>query len=112
MRRWVSRLASRRCAGLYPLGMLRYLVARRNLESVRIHGRRRVRGRQCADPCVLGGGPIASFASMTTLLPRKPVLGQPTGFLKLPSNLNLGWFVRFVAEPSIVPDPSLPARGL
>lgn len=95
----------------YPLGMLGYLIARRNW-------------RACAymvGACVLGGaltfavlgtGRIASFASMTTLLPGKPALGQPMGLLRHPSNLNLGWFVRFVIQHSIGARPWAPGAGL
>jgi hypothetical protein len=95
----------------YPLGMLGYLVARRNWSA-------------CAymvGGCLAGGtltlamlviGPISSFASMTTLLPGKPALGQLMGLLNHPSNLNLGWFVRFVIQHSIGAHDWAPAAGL
>ncbi len=49
---------------------------------------------------------------MTTLLPGKPVLGQPAGWLRHPYNFNLGWFVRFVVDHSIGPRPWASGAGL
>jgi glycosyl transferase family 87 len=95
----------------YPLGMLGYLIARRNWRAAAY----------MADACALGGAltvvvlgttTLASFINMATFLLGKPVLGQPMGFLKHPANLNLGWFVRFVGEHSIGARLWAPAAGL
>lgn len=95
----------------YPLGMLGYLIARRNWRAAAY----------MAGTCVLGGvvtvaflgiAPTTSFVSVATLLPAKPVLGQLMGLLKHPANLNLGWFVRFVVEHSIGARSWAPGAGL
>lgn len=95
----------------YPLGMLGYLIARRNWRATAY----------MAGACVLGGvvtvaligiAPTTSFVSVTTVLPGKPVLGQLTGLLRHPANLNLGWFVRFVVEHSIGARSWAPGAGL
>jgi Glycosyltransferase family 87 len=95
----------------YPLGMLGYLIARRNWSACAYMVGGCLAG-GALTLAILGIGPISSFASMTTLLPGKPALGQLMGLLNHPSNLNLGWFVRFMVQHSFGAHAWAPAAGL
>ncbi len=95
----------------YPLGMLGYLIARRNWRACAYMLGACIAG-GALTLAVLGTGPIAGFAGMTTLQPGKPVLGLLAGLLRHPANLNLGWFVRFVVHHSIGPRPWASGAGL
>jgi len=59
---------------------------------------------------VLGAGPIASFAGM--VVGGEQTLGEPLGLLRHPSNLNLGWFVRFIADHTVGDRPWAAGAGL
>ena len=94
----------------YPLGMLGYLIARRNWSACAYMVGGCLAG-GALTLAMLGTGPISSFVNMTTLLPGKPALGQLMGLLNHPSNLNLGWFVRFMVQHSIGARAWAPAAG-
>lgn len=81
----------------YPLGMLGYLIARRNWKASAYMVGACIVGVALA-VAIVGIAPIAGFVS---IIAGRRTLGQPTGFLRHPSNLNLGWFVRFVIHHTI-----------
>jgi len=95
----------------YPLGMLGYLIARRNWKACAyMVGACMVGG--ALTVAALGTGPVASFAGGAALLPGRPSLLQPLGMSRHPYNLNLGWFVRFIIDHSIGDRPWAVGAGL
>jgi hypothetical protein len=77
----------------YPLGMLGYLIARRNWRATGY----------CLATCVVGSAlavaflgfqPVASFARLA--VPISGTHGVPSALLRHPANLNLGSFVQLV----------------
>jgi hypothetical protein len=79
----------------YPLGMLGYLVARRNWRASGYFLA------ACAIGCALAVGfagfePVASFAGLAATTSATHARGVPAGLLRHPANLNLGAFVQLV----------------
>lgn len=79
----------------YPLGMLGYLVARRNWRATAYF----------LAACVIGGAlaialagfqPVASFMHLALPISSSHSGGVPAGLLRHPANLNLGAFVQLV----------------
>ena len=79
----------------YPLGMLGYLVARRNWRATAYF----------LTACVIGGAlamavagfePVVSFARMALPISGSHTRGVPAGLLRHPANLNLDSFLRQV----------------
>ena len=79
----------------YPLGMLGYLVARRNWRASGYFLA------ACVIGCALAVGfagfePVVSFAGLAATTSATHARGVPAGLLRHPANLNLGAFVQLV----------------
>ncbi len=88
-------LAAEALLRAYPLGMLGYLVARRNWRA----------SAYFVAACVIGSAiaigfaglrPVLSFAHLAAPMSGVHARGAPAGLLKHPANLNLGSFVQLV----------------
>jgi alpha-1,2-mannosyltransferase len=79
----------------YPLGMLGYLIARRNWRATAYFVAACVIGSALA-VAYAGFQPIASFARLAAPISGAHTRGVPAGLLRHPANLNLGSFVQLV----------------
>lgn len=79
----------------YPLGMLGYLVARRNWRATAYFLAACVIGSALA-VALAGFQPVASFARLAVPMSGTHAGGVPAGLLRHPANLNLGSFVQLV----------------
>jgi Glycosyltransferase family 87 len=79
----------------YPLGMLGYLVARRNWRAAGYFLAACAIGVAFA-VVTAGVQPVASFVRIASPMSGTLIGGAPAGLLRHPANLNLGSFVQFV----------------
>ena len=88
----------------YPLGMLGYLVARRNWRAAGYFLAACAIGVAFA-VVTAGVQPVASFLRLASPISGTLIGGAPAGLLRHPANLNLGSFVQFVSAIAAGPAP-------